>query len=237
VPTTVLLCDADDNLFPSEQPAFVASTEVTNRFLAAHGVERRFAPDELRRAAAGRNFRMTAVELLVEAGASERLTGEALERWVDEERRAVVAHLAATLRPDRAVLDPLTRLAERFGLAAVSSSATARLSACFTAAGLDALIPPERRFSAEDSLPVPTSKPDPAVYVLAGERLGVRGDGAVAIEDSVAGVRSAVAAGFPVIGNVCFVPDDERAAREAALRAAGAQRVVASWEAIEAAAC
>jgi hypothetical protein len=31
---TALLCDADGNLFPSEEPAFVASAEVTNRFLA-----------------------------------------------------------------------------------------------------------------------------------------------------------------------------------------------------------
>ena len=31
----VLLCDADGNLFASEEPAFVASTVVTNRLLAA----------------------------------------------------------------------------------------------------------------------------------------------------------------------------------------------------------
>ncbi len=30
-----LLCDADGNLFPSEEPAFVATADVTNRFLAA----------------------------------------------------------------------------------------------------------------------------------------------------------------------------------------------------------
>ena len=29
-----LLCDADGNLFPSEEPAFEASAEVTNAFLA-----------------------------------------------------------------------------------------------------------------------------------------------------------------------------------------------------------
>ena len=37
-PITTLLCDADDNLFPSERPAFAASTDVTNRFLARFGV-------------------------------------------------------------------------------------------------------------------------------------------------------------------------------------------------------
>jgi HAD superfamily hydrolase (TIGR01509 family) len=229
-----LLCDADGNLFPSEEPAFVASTEVTNRFLAAHGVDRRYEPEELRLAATGKNFRSTAVDLLTHAGAGDRLTPAALEEWVAEERRAVSAHLAAVLRPDPAVRDPLARLARRFTLAAVSSSATARLAACFGATGLDALIPPERRFSAEDSLPVPTSKPDPAVYLLAGERLGVNGQTAVAVEDSVPGARSAVAAGFPTIGNVCFVAAGERAEREAALRDAGAAAVVASWAELEA---
>jgi hypothetical protein len=41
---TVLLCDADGNLFPSEEPAFVASAEVTNRFMASLGLSRRFDP-------------------------------------------------------------------------------------------------------------------------------------------------------------------------------------------------
>lgn len=64
----MLLCDADGNLFPSEEPAFVASAEVTNRFLEHFGVVRRYTPTELRRATTGKNFRMTAVDLLVEAG-------------------------------------------------------------------------------------------------------------------------------------------------------------------------
>ena len=37
----VLLCDADGNLFPSEEPAFVASAAVTNRLLAESGIARR----------------------------------------------------------------------------------------------------------------------------------------------------------------------------------------------------
>ena len=32
---TTVLCDADGNLFPSEEPAFTASVEVTNEFLDA----------------------------------------------------------------------------------------------------------------------------------------------------------------------------------------------------------
>nr|WP_284289011.1 hypothetical protein [Angustibacter aerolatus] len=42
----VVLCDADGNLFPSEEPAFVASADVTNRLLATLGVDRRYDAEE-----------------------------------------------------------------------------------------------------------------------------------------------------------------------------------------------
>jgi len=223
----VLLCDADGNLFPTEEPAFDASTEVTNRLLAELGAERRFTPDELRAEAMGRNFRSTALDLIACHGAA--LDPAELERFVEEERRAVMARLSSVLAPDPDVLRPLTELARRVELAVVSSSATSRLDACFRATGLSDLFPPKVRFSAEDSLPVPASKPDPAVYVFAARALGVSGARALAVEDAVAGVRSAVAAGFPVAGNLVFVAADERTQRRADLVDAGATLVVESW--------
>src|SRR5947209_3010844 len=60
-----LLCDADGNLFPSEEPAFVASAAVTNRFLAAFGIDRRYTSEELRLATTGKNFRSTVIDLAV----------------------------------------------------------------------------------------------------------------------------------------------------------------------------
>src|SRR3546814_10868453 len=62
-----------------------------------------------------------------------------------------------------------------------------RLDACFRATGLSALIPENVRFSAEDSLSVPTSKPDPAVYLFAAEALGIIKKEGLAIEDAVPG--------------------------------------------------
>jgi beta-phosphoglucomutase-like phosphatase (HAD superfamily) len=229
--TRVLLCDADGCLFPSEEPAFVASAEVTNRLLAELGIARRFAPAELQAFAVGKNFRATATELA--AAHDAELDPAALEGWVEEERRAVIAHLAEVLRPDPAVLEPVTRLAERFELAVVSSSALERLDACFEATGLAHLFPAETRYSAEDSLPVPTSKPDPAIYTFAGGRLGAGRDEALAIEDSVTGARAAVAAGYATIGNVQFVPPAQRTERESALRQAGVVAVAGTWAQIE----
>ena len=45
----------------------------------------------------------------------------------------------------------------------------------------------------------------------------------------MAGVRSAVAAGCPTVGNLLFVPAAERAGRAADLTGAGALAVVDSW--------
>lgn len=254
-PITTLLCDADDNLFPSERPAFDASTEVTNRFLARFGVTAPLSAEELRKRAVGKNFRNTALDLAVQcevpidqtltqgrpaaviaspddlAGGSA-LSAEELERWVHEERERVTAHLAVTLKPDPQVLAPLRDLAARYALAAVSSSATKRLRACFAATGLDSLISEAVTFSAEDSLAVPTSKPNPAVYLHAGEALGVAAEQGLAIEDSVAGVSSAVAAGYATVGNVMFVLPEERDSRRSELIDAGAVAITDSWRAL-----
>jgi beta-phosphoglucomutase-like phosphatase (HAD superfamily) len=244
-----VLCDADGNLFPSEEPAFVASAEVTNTFLAEHGVSRRYEPEELRLATTGMNFRSTIVALALEHGIPvapelagdrtqrtpgpgsdpELLTPEVVDQWVAREKVAVTEHLRTALHPDPEVLGPLTTLAERFGLAAVSSSADARIAACFEVTGMAQWFPADRRFSAEDSLPRPTSKPDPAIYLFAGETLGVGSREAVAVEDSIAGATSAVAAGFATIGNLQFVQEPERAERRAALEQVGVDAIVTSW--------
>jgi beta-phosphoglucomutase-like phosphatase (HAD superfamily) len=254
-PITTLLCDADDNLFPSEKPAFAASVEVTNRFLARFGVSAPLTPEELRIKAVGKNFRSTALDLAVlcavpmeqplahgrrravVASHEDMTTGRALctnelERWVRQERDHVTAHLADTLRPDPQVLAALHALGSRYTLTAVSSSALLRLDACFTATGLDPLIPGSLRFSAEDSLPVPTSKPDPAVYLHTGAVLDIGAHHGLAIEDSVAGVTSAVSAGYITVGNLMFVPADERPCRRAELIKAGAVAITDSWSAL-----
>jgi beta-phosphoglucomutase-like phosphatase (HAD superfamily) len=220
-----LLCDADGNLFPSEEPAFVASAEVTNRYLAAQGIERRFTAEELRLATTGKNFRTTARDLALDAGVDV----PDLTPWVAEEKQVVTEYLRQELRPDPGVLDALRLLGVQLTLAAVSSSALGRLAGCFEATGLDDLIPPAMRFSAEDSLPAPTSKPDPAVYLHACAALGIEPAQGLAVEDSVPGARSAVGAGCPTIGNVRFVPAAERAERVAQLLDVGVLTVVSSW--------
>ena len=224
----VVLCDADGNLFPSEEPAFVASTEITNRFLAEHGVQRRYGAEELRLAMTGMSYRTVLAALALEHGLPPLGTDE-VEQWVRTEREAVTAYLREALHPDPDVLAPLAALAANHGLAAVSSSADGRIAACFEVTGMAGYFPPDRRFSAEDSLPVPTSKPDPAIYCHALQALALEPAQAVAIEDSVTGATSAVTAGIVTLGNLQFVQPDEREERRTLLAEVGVETVVTSW--------
>ena len=232
---TTLLCDADGTLFDSEEPAFDVAVVAANRCLELFGAPQRYTADGLRRAANGLSFRATITGLARDAGVD--VDGAAfrsdVERWVLEENEAVTRHLSAVLQPDPAVVDPLRRLAEPFGLAVVTSSALTRIDASLTSSGIADLLPSGRRFSAQDSLPVPTSKPDPAVYLLALERLGLPPGRALAVEDAVPGVRSAVAASVITVGMLCFVPPAERAQRVVDLERAGASVLVDSWSELE----
>lgn len=224
---TTLLCDADGTLFPSEEPAFVASASVTQDFAERYGLRGDFSAEHLRLSTTGKNFRTTAGDLLDAAGV--RPDQAELESWVQREKVVVSDYLGTALSPVADVVAGLAELSTRYRLAAVSSSALSRLAACFTASELNRFIAPEARFSAEDSLPTPTSKPHPAVYEFALRALGATACQAVAIEDSVTGAQSAVAAGIVTIGIVEFVPVNERAQRIRDLTAAGVVTVVDSW--------
>jgi len=72
------------------------------------------------------------------------------------------------------------------------------------------------------------------VYRYAGEQLGIGVHQSLAVEDSLPGATSAVAAGFATVGNLQFVRPDERQAREEALREIGVIAVVESWAEVEA---
>jgi beta-phosphoglucomutase-like phosphatase (HAD superfamily) len=60
----------------------------------------------------------------------------------------------------------------------------------------------------------------------------IEGHQGLAVEDSVAGIKSAVAAGYLTVGNVMFVPDRERDCRTAELIDAGAAAITGSWRAL-----
>lgn len=81
-------------------------------------------------------------------------------------------------------------------LAVASSSGLDRLRTKLKIAGLYDMFAPHY-YSGDQ---VTHGKPAPDLFLFAAEKLGIPAPTCVAIEDSVNGVRSAVAAGMPVIG-------------------------------------
>jgi beta-phosphoglucomutase-like phosphatase (HAD superfamily) len=226
-PVTTLLCDADGTLFDTEARAFVASAVVTQQFADRYGLLGDFTPEHLRKTTTGRNFRSTAGMLLLQAGV--HADHDELEDWVGQEREAVTRHLGTVITSDSEVSGAVEALSRRFRLAAVSSSALGRLDACFRASHLDSYFPPGMRFSAENSMERPVSKPDPAIYRFALRALDVAAEESIAIEDSPTGAASAVAAGIRTIGLLHFVPLDERDAAARALLDAGVSDIALTW--------
>jgi len=101
---------------------------------------------------------------------------------------------------------------KKYGLAVVSSSSISRVRASICKTGQDKFFSPEHVYSAASSLPVPTTKPDPAIYIYACQQLGANPANCVAIEDSKTGATAAMRAGIPVIGYVG--PYEDSAERE-----------------------
>lgn len=111
--------------------------------------------------------------------------------------------LAASLSPINGVRDALQRVA--LPAAVVSNSRMTRVNASLRRAGLQQIFG-ERIFSAEQ---VARPKPYPDVYLFAAKTLGVEPSRCVVVEDSVAGLNAARAAGMKTIAFVgaSHIPD------------------------------
>jgi len=116
----------------------------------------------------------------------------------DEIRKRVLEQIRDSYREQLPLIDgaddAVRRLAVRWPLAVASSSPRELIELVLELAGLRGCF--DVVISSEE---VPRGKPAPDVYLRACELLGSRPSHTAAIEDSGAGVRSAVAAGMPVV--------------------------------------
>jgi beta-phosphoglucomutase-like phosphatase (HAD superfamily) len=96
----------------------------------------------------------------------------------------------------------------KYGMAVVSSSALSRVQASIKKTNMERFFPKDHVFSAATSLPKPTSKPDPAVYLHACKVIGVEPGECVAVVDSKSGATAAKRAGIPLIGYVGSYEDE-----------------------------
>jgi HAD superfamily hydrolase (TIGR01509 family) len=136
--------------------------------------------------------------------------------WVDAVVHRVTEVMAAEAEPiqgARAALEATTALGLPFRIA--SNSSHVEMAAKFSRAGLSDLVE-GRVHSAYDMIAQgKRGKPDPDLFLAAAAAEGVAPEACVVIEDSLAGVHAAVAAGMTCLG---FSPDTDGAS----LRQAGA---------------
>lgn len=156
-----------------------------------------------------------------------------------ETKRALPSGLPAsvaaeTLRRLRAELRPVAHAAHALtwirGPKAVASSSTMdRIQLSLEITGLARFFEP-RLFSAAE---VANGKPAPDLYLLAAQRLKVRPEDCIVVEDSPAGVAAACAAGMQPIGFVGKSPVAGHLARH--LHSVGARSVIADLRALKSA--
>ncbi|TGO31391.1 hypothetical protein BHYA_1113g00010 [Botrytis hyacinthi] len=227
-PITTLLFDCDNTLVLSESLAFEACADLANEILEARGISDRYTGPQLLSEFVGQNFRGMIGSL--KSKYNYAMTDAELEGYVSKEEDKVIAKLQAALQPCEGVDEELVRLEKDGGylMAVVSSSALRRLKASVEKVD-QAKYFGDRIYSAATSLEKPTSKPDPAVYLHAMEKLGVKPTECVAIEDSRSGATAAVRAGIYTVGYVGSYEEGERKEMEEVLRKAGCKVLMSDW--------
>jgi HAD superfamily hydrolase (TIGR01509 family) len=208
--TTTILFDCDNTLVLSEELAFEACAELANEILEKKGKPDRYTGPSLLKDFVGQNFRGMMVNLCKKYDFT--LTDSELDEYVDRELGKVVETLEKKAQPCPGVMEQLEGLhtLKNYQLAVVSSSALSRVQASIKKVGMEKYFRPDWVYSAATSLPKPTSKPDPAVYLYAMEQIGVKPEECVAIEDSRSGATAAMRAKIPLIGYVGPYDEEER---------------------------
>lgn len=133
------------------------------------------------------------------------MTGEPATFWERVVERLTVELRHATAMPNAGVWVEATAEAG-IPCAVVSNSPRAMVESSLDAMPWARHVPV--RISVDD---VPRGKPDPAIYLLAAERLGVDPSSTLVIEDSEAGARAGVAAGATCLFVTNGVVDPDRA--------------------------
>lgn len=227
---TTILFDCDNTLVLSEELAFEGCADLINQICKERNVkiEKPFTGETLITEFVGQNFRGMLTTLQKQN--NFEIGPDDLEKYVVKEEDVVIAKLKEALRPCPGVDAELEKLAAsgKYHLAVVSSSALRRVKASIEKVGQDKYFGNDV-FSAATSLPKPTSKPDPAIYLHALKTLGKTAEESVAVEDSKSGTLSGTRAGIKVIGYVGPYADDKKAEMEKVLRDAGAVVVMKEW--------
>ncbi|KAK4127820.1 HAD-like protein [Parathielavia appendiculata] len=225
-----ILLDCDNTLVLSEELAFEGCADLINEIATTKNIplDKPFTGESLIIEFVGQNFRGMMKSL--QQRFDFDMTDAELDDYVRREEDVVIAKLLEKLVSCPGVDDVLAKLAAsgKYKLAVVSSSALRRVRASIEKVG-QAKYFGDDVYSAATSLPKPTSKPDPAIYLYAMEKLGKKADECVAVEDSKSGTLSGTRAGIKVIGYVGPYAEAEKEKMIKVLKEAGAVVIMDDW--------
>ena len=230
VQITEILFDCDNTLVLSEELAFEACADLSNEILAKYKIDQRYTGPELLSDFVGQNFRGMVVSL--QKKFNFEIPKDEMEKYVSMEEDKVIAKLERDAKPCVGCSEQLEKLykAKKYGMAVVSSSALRRVQASINKVDQAKYFPPNHIFSAATSLPVPTTKPDPAIYLHACKVIGKEPGECVAVEDSKSGTLSAIRAGIPTIGYVgSYSGSEKQKEMTQTLKELGVKIVMQNW--------
>jgi HAD superfamily hydrolase (TIGR01509 family) len=224
----MVLFDHDGTVVDSETIALKSAWKLTNEVAREFPGAQHYELEEFVKSFAGKPYREILKKIYPDS--STTINERDIDRLVAEEEKRAIERLSVEAKATSGTPEVLSSLRDDgFEYALVSNSSLQRLSACLTAAALTDYFPSELIFSAHDSLPVARPKPLPDIYLHAVKCLDAEVSGCVAVEDSLSGVKAAVAAGIgEIIGYVggTHISEDERRSRADALQSAGAHQVI-----------
>jgi HAD superfamily hydrolase (TIGR01509 family) len=224
----VILFDHDGTVVDSETIALESAWRLTNEVAHEFAGAQQYELGDFVKNFAGKPYREILKKIYPDSLTT--LNERDIDRLVAEEEKRAIERLSVEAKATEGTPEVLSYLRDDgFEYALVSNSSLQRLNACLTSAALTDYFPSEQIFSAHDSLPVARPKPLPDIYLYAVKCLNAEVSLCVAIEDSISGVRAAVAAGIGrIIGYVggTHVSEDERKSRADALESAGAGQVI-----------
>ncbi|MBD1928173.1 HAD family phosphatase [Trichocoleus sp. FACHB-90] len=224
----LVLFDHDGTVVDSETIALKSAWKLTNEVAREFAGAQHYELEGFVKSFAGKPYREILKKIYPDS--STTLNERDIDRLVAQEEKRAIERLSVEAKATVGTPEVLSSLRDDgFEYALVSNSSLQRLSACLGATALTDYFPSERIFSAHDSLPVPRPKPLPDIYIYAVKCLGAEVSDCVAIEDSLSGVKSAVAAGIgQIIGYVggTHISENERRSRADALQSAGAHQVI-----------
>ncbi|KAI9929930.1 hypothetical protein ASPWEDRAFT_35160 [Aspergillus wentii DTO 134E9] len=231
---TEIFFDCDNTLVLSEELAFEACADLANEILEKRDIPDRYTGEQLIQDFVGQNFRGMMISL--QAKYKFEMAKDELEEYVKREEDKVIEKLNAKAQSCVGVDAELEKLhkSQKYGLAVVSSSALRRVRASIKKVDQEKYFNPDHVFSAATSLPKPTSKPDPAIYLHALEVRNKKPEEVVAVEDSKSGALSAIRAGIPVIGYVgSYNGDDKKIEMAQRLEELGVKVIMKDWAEFE----